>query len=152
MELYRHRQKARLLQMLMIFGAVGILPFAMVTPELELFLPLVAGILVLAAWLLGSLEVVIDEKSVTVSFGPGWIRRTIPRLEIGSVQAVRNQWWWGWGIRAIPGGWMYNVSGLDAVELRMKRGGVFRIGTDEPMRLEEALREVVGVMNESKDE
>ncbi|HEU4752170.1 MAG TPA: hypothetical protein VFU47_03600, partial [Armatimonadota bacterium] len=46
--------------------------------------------------------------------------------------------WIGWGIRLA---WdhgpisVYNVSGLEAVELRMKGGGRFRIGTDEPREL-----------------
>jgi len=53
---------------------------------------------------------------------------------------VRNQWWWGWGIRLIPGGWLYNVSGLDAVELKMKNGRIFRIGTDEAQRLAEFIQ------------
>jgi len=38
---------------------------------------------------------------------------------------------------------MYNISGLDAVELRLKKGGVFRIGSDEPQRLEEALKQAL---------
>ena len=35
----------------------------------------------------------------------------------------------------IDGAWVYGVSGLDAVELQMKEGRRFRIGTDEPDRL-----------------
>jgi len=30
---------------------------------------------------------------------------------------------------------MYNVSGLDAVEIYMKNGKIYRIGTDEPETL-----------------
>jgi hypothetical protein len=57
---------------------------------------------------------------------------------------VKNQWWWGWGIRLIPGGWLYNVSGLDAVELKMKNGRVYRIGTDEPRKLAEFIQAKLG--------
>ncbi|HEY7842950.1 MAG TPA: hypothetical protein VID30_04620 [Bradyrhizobium sp.] len=35
---------------------------------------------------------------------------------------------------------LYNVSGLDAVELRLKSNEVRRIGTDDPQGLAEALR------------
>jgi hypothetical protein len=54
---------------------------------------------------------------------------------------VRNRWWWGWGIRRIGRGqWLFNVSGLDAVELSMKNGKTYRIGTDEPQRLCEVVQ------------
>ena len=45
----------------------------------------------------------------------------------------------GWGIRKVVGGWMFNVAGLDAVELGLSKGGLFRIGTDEPDQLLEAI-------------
>jgi hypothetical protein len=37
----------------------------------------------------------------------------------------------GWGIRALHKGWLWNIAGLDAVELELKTGRVFRIGTDD---------------------
>jgi len=53
---------------------------------------------------------------------------------------VRNKWWWGWGIRRIHDGWLYNVSGLNAVELVMGNGKKFRIGTDQPRRLADSIQ------------
>ena len=38
-----------------------------------------------------------------------------------------------------PGFRLYNVSGLDAVELRLKSGDIRRIGTDDPQGLAAAL-------------
>lgn len=38
------------------------------------------------------------------------------------------------------GGRLYNVSGLDAVELRLKSGEVRRIGTDDPQGLSAVLQ------------
>jgi hypothetical protein len=52
---------------------------------------------------------------------------------------VRNHWWNGFGIRMRPGFRLYNVAGLDAVELRLKSGDVRRIGTDDPQGLSAAL-------------
>ncbi len=43
------------------------------------------------------------------------------------------------GIRKISGGWMYNMWGLDAVELEFTSGTVFRIGTDDSGNLIAAL-------------
>jgi hypothetical protein len=53
---------------------------------------------------------------------------------------VRNKWWYGWGIRLTPHGWLFNVGGLDAVELELASGRKFRIGTDEPQGLLNAIR------------
>jgi hypothetical protein len=35
--------------------------------------------------------------------------------------------------------WIYSVSGFDAVEIKMKNGKRYRIGTDEPKNLEQAI-------------
>jgi hypothetical protein len=88
----------------------------------------------------GSLTVMVNSEAVTVQFGLGVIRKRIRLADVASCRAVRSSWWWGWGIRLIPDGWLYNVSGLDAVELTMKNGHVFRIGTDEPQRLAEFIQ------------
>ncbi len=40
-------------------------------------------------------------------------------------------------------GWLYNVSGTDAVELKMKNGKRYRIGTDVPGELAEAIRQAI---------
>jgi hypothetical protein len=53
---------------------------------------------------------------------------------------VKNPWYYGWGIHLIPGGWLYNVSGWEAVELQMKNGNKYRIGTDDPQGLMDAIR------------
>ncbi len=105
---------------------------------------IVAFILGLAAFLFASLTVEVDEEFLTVRFGPGLIRKTIPLRYIVSYQLVRNHWYQGWGIRKIPGGWMYNVSGLDALELRLQDGSIFCVGTGDPAGLMEAIRDVLG--------
>jgi hypothetical protein len=59
---------------------------------------------------------------------------------------VTNPWWYGWGIRLIPGGWMWNITGNQAVELKLKSGRLLRIGTDEPEALETAIRTRIPVV------
>ena len=54
----------------------------------------------------------------------------------------KNRWYNGWGIRLIPRGWIFNVSGFDAVEIQMKNGRRYRIGTDEPEALLAAIQSV----------
>jgi hypothetical protein len=68
-----------------------------------------------------------------------WTYR-LPLDEIETVAIVRNHWWNGFGIRSGSGFRLYNVSGLDAVELHLKSHDVRRIGTDDPQGLADALK------------
>lgn len=104
---------------------------------------LVAAVLALAAYAMGSLTVQVDTDTLRLWFGPGWIRKTIPLRDIVHVQPARNTWRHGWGIHCMRNGWVYNVSGFDAVELQLKGGRLVRIGTDDPAGLEAALKRVV---------
>jgi len=108
----------------------------------QAWLPL--GILGLALVLMGTLTVEVGRESVRVAFGVGLVRKTIPLADIAAFQPVRNPWIAGWGIRLIRGGQLWNVSGLDAVELALRDGRFFRIGTDEPEALARALATATG--------
>jgi len=77
-------------------------------------------------------------------FGPGLIRRRVALRDVESIEVVRNPWSRGWGIRSIPSGWLWNVSGTRAVELRLRGGRRFRVGSDEPERLAAAIRSQLG--------
>lgn len=79
-----------------------------------------------------NLQVRVTQNQINCSFGIGLISKTIPLEDIKTAKVVKNPWYFGWGIRAIPGGWMFNVSGWDAVELNLKSDQKFRIGTDDP--------------------
>ncbi|RPI03421.1 MAG: hypothetical protein EHM72_01520 [Calditrichaeota bacterium] len=101
----------------------------------------VLAILAVVTFLFYSLTVEIKNSTFTCWFGPGLIRKSIPLADIQQAQAVRNFWLAGWGIRFMAGGyWLWNVSGLQAVELVLKNGKRFRVGTDEPEKLVQALR------------
>jgi hypothetical protein len=106
------------------------------------WLPL--AILGLALVLMGTLTVEVGRETVRVAFGVGLVRKTIPLADIAAFQPVRNPWIAGWGIRLIRGGQLWNVSGLDAVELALRDGRFFRIGTDEPEVLSRALATAIG--------
>ena len=61
--------------------------------------------------------------------------------KIISSRIVKNHWYYGWGIRIWfwPYMWIYNISGFDAVEIKMKNDQKYKIGTDEPKELERAI-------------
>ncbi len=86
-------------------------------------------------------RVTIDRKYLRVKFGYGLFRKKFLLENIASAKAVRNRWYYGWGIRVwfSPYMWIYNIYGLDAVEIVMKDKKIYRIGTDEPKELEKAL-------------
>ena len=97
-------------------------------------------LLLVVGWLFGSLTVAIAGGAINWWFGPGFWKKGVTIYEIEACEPVRNRWWWGWGIRYYGKGWLYNVSGLDAVELTLKDGKHIRIGTDEPEALVMAIR------------
>ena len=106
----------------------------------EIFLPVCMSLLLAILALMGALTVEVDDAAIRLRFGIGLVRKSFSLVDIDSCQPVRNRWWWGWGIRSIPQGWLYNVSRLDAVELTLKNGKVFRIGTDEPRTLADVIQ------------
>jgi hypothetical protein len=121
-----------------VAGVVGLACGVVVSDELGrgVWLFQAAMLLVAAIGVVGArLTVVVDARAVTASFGWGWPTRTVDRAEIESAVRVRNSWWHGWGIRKVSRGWMYNNAGRDAVELSLRSGRVFRIGTDQPAEL-----------------
>ena len=90
----------------------------------------------------GTLRVSVDERYVAIKFGYGIYRKKFPLNEVASVKSVRNHWYYGWGIRVWfrPYMLIYNVSGFEAVEIIMKSGKIYRLGSDEPRQLEAVLK------------
>jgi hypothetical protein len=99
-----------------------------------------AVLLVVVAWLFSSLTVSVSENELQWSFGPGLLSFRMALADIAGVSIVRNSPLNGFGVRMRPGFRLYNVSGLDAVELRLKNGDIRRIGTDDASGLAAALR------------
>ena len=112
--------------------------------EALLVFVIVAASLALVLALFHSLTVTVSAEEVALQFGIGLIRKRFSLSDIERVSTVRNHWYNGWGIRLIRNGWLYNVSGFDAVELRFHNGKIARIGTDEPARLLRAITQAAG--------
>ncbi len=109
---------------------------------------LVTSIMVLILFTLASfttLTTSIDEKYLQIKFGYGIFRKRFLLSEIESARQVKNHWYYGWGIRLWfwPYMWIYNISGFDSVEIIMKNGKAYRIGTDVPKELEAAIKQAI---------
>ena len=108
----------------------------------------ITAIMALILFILASfstLTVSTHEQFLKIRFGWGVFRKKFPISEIATIRKVKNHWYYGWGIRLWfwPKMWIFNVSGFDAIELTMKNGKIYRIGTDEPEKLEAAIKQVI---------
>lgn len=141
MDRYRHTQRGTLMLVALPAGAVILVLAGLDNPlpAARWLLWALAAVFLVLAWLFSSLTVEVDDAALRWHFGPGLWNYQIPLVEIRSAEVVRNTWSNGFGIRLKPGFRLYNVSGLDAVELRLKSGDVRRIGTDDPRGLRAAI-------------
>jgi len=106
---------------------------------------LATGIQGVVLALMHGMRTVVGDGKVIVSFGIGLIKRSIPGEQIKEISIVKNPWYYGWGVRMIPNGWLYNVSGSSAVELQLRESNrVVRIGSKDPKGLAEAIGRVIG--------
>jgi hypothetical protein len=79
------------------------------------------------------LTIEVDDVYVRFWFGFGTIRKQYKLNDIKSCGPVTNSPLYGWGIKMLPNGWLYNVSGFKAIELTFKHSSkIIRIGTDKP--------------------
>ncbi|HMJ88514.1 MAG TPA: hypothetical protein VK530_01790 [Candidatus Acidoferrum sp.] len=133
---YRHVQRGTWLVATMfalavvhvILGALFLRPLMFVAP-----------LMILAGWLFHSLAIEVNDGELRWQFGPGFIHKQVPLEEIKSVTRVRTNFIEGWGIHFSRFGWLYNVSGYDAVAIALKSGKQFALGTDEPDALVTAI-------------
>jgi hypothetical protein len=91
-----------------------------------------------------SLTVEVDNEEVRLIFGNGWFKKTYPISEIQSVETTKTKPLQGWGIHYVGNGWLYNIYGLEAVELKLRDGKRVLVGTDEPESLASAVKENIG--------
>ena len=136
--MYKHTQRAGWLINVFVLGSSlvcivwGIIDRVWIAVGMGLFL--------LSIYCLFScLTVTVENSVIIIKFGPGLIRVKYPLMEVLQFRQVRNNPLYGWGVRLIPNGYLYNIAGLDAVELQMVDGTVRRIGTNEPEKLIKAL-------------
>ncbi|HEV3100249.1 MAG TPA: hypothetical protein VGY75_11105 [Candidatus Udaeobacter sp.] len=97
-------------------------------------------ILLISAIVFSKLTIKIDGDTLKACFAMGLICKKVPLAEIAACEPIRIRWWYGWGIHLTPYGWLYNVSGLEAVVITLRDGRKFALGTDDPHDLVDAIR------------
>lgn len=101
---------------------------------------IISGILTLTFLIFYGMSTRVNSKRILVLFGIGLFRKSVYLDSIRSAEVVRTPWYYGYGIRLIPNGWLYNVSGGNAVELRFHdRKGIIMIGSRNAGNLKRAI-------------
>ncbi len=90
------------------------------------------------------LTISIDSTHLSFSLGVGVISKKYLIADIKSCKPVKNNPFYGIGIRLIPDGWLYNVSGLHAIELTFRnRKSKIRIGTNRPEEISSLVNKMI---------
>ena len=108
-------------------------------PEEKVWIVLI--ILVVVTVFFSSLTIKVGEGQIKWYFGPGFWRKSLKLDDIKSASIIRTKWYYGLGIRLISTGWLYNVSGLTAVELKLKDRTTVTLGTNDASMLLNAIEE-----------
>ncbi len=145
--MYRHTQTA--------YGLMGIVLLVALLPLGALFLaPSAPGVIfgrtvaaivlliVLAcAALFSSMTIAVEHGHLSWCFGFGLLRKSVALSDIARVEPTRTSVLEGWGIHWTTRGWLYNVSGFDAVWIQLRPGKQFLLGTNQPEVLVRAIEE-----------
>ncbi|OEF07484.1 hypothetical protein A1QI_17185 [Vibrio genomosp. F10 str. 9ZB36] len=125
--------------MLIIMGLVlALLAFASYAkPDESIgFVFVIIGIVTL---LFSSLTIQIEGTQILWFFGPKFWTKSLELSDVLAVKKIKTKWYSGIGIRLTSTGWLYNVSGLSAVELKLKNGTTVSLGTNDPDNLMNAI-------------
>lgn len=136
--MYVHRQLGSFLILALLLPAAFCAFMAWTSGQRWLYL--LAALFVVIAWLFSSLTIEVNDRELVSWFGPGFWHVRAPLERIVAVERTTSSGLEGWGIRITGRGMLYNVSGRDAVEIRLDDGRRFRLGTDDPDGLVSAVR------------
>lgn len=132
--IYQHRQTGTAILVIMLIAAIMLL----VVSGGSLWPALI--LLGVVSLLFSSMTVRVDEQHVSWHFTLGFWKKSLPLGEVIAARVIKTRWYYGLGIRLIPTGWLYTVSGLTAVELTLSSGSVIALGSDDANNLLQAIQ------------
>ncbi len=144
---YKHTQFGTLtLIILLITGAIIARIFLSMFVGGQLVVAFVMiGLYLLILAMFYNFAVEISDGKLKFWFGIGVVGKTYPLKEIQSTQEVKNPWYYLWGVKSIPGGWLYAIAPGSAVEIVFKDGKVIRLGTNQPKKLKQAIDDGINI-------
>ncbi|ASM53119.1 hypothetical protein PNIG_a0873 [Pseudoalteromonas nigrifaciens] len=136
--MYQHKQYALFIFFVLVWiGGFVALAWNLIGADGPLMV--FAGILVLVGFLFHGLTVKVNDTHISWAFGPGVAGQSIALADIAEAKAVQNSYRHGIGIRITHDGWIYTVSGFSAIQLTLKDGTLYRVGTNDQQGLLTAL-------------
>jgi hypothetical protein len=137
---YEHRQGGGFTRFTFVL-AVALMPaLYLLDPKVGPALLVATPLLLLAFAAFDGLTIRIDAQALTWRFGHlGFPRGRVALADIADAAVTRTTFWEGWGIRRTRRGWLYSVSGYDAVLVTKRDGKTFLLGSDEARKLKSAL-------------
>ncbi len=141
---YEHTQRGTVIQAALLIGAVVCFGLSRLLPAPPFVVPMVLVVFVVCAYMFSSLTIHITDRALHWCFGPGMFRKALSLEDIKGVEVTRTTLLDGWGIHKTSRGWLYNVSGFDAVLITLYGGKGILLGTDEPERLRNAIVRAIG--------
>ena len=138
---YKHTQFGALTIIILLLAGLLIVP---VTLSMIDDGRLLVAIVTISFYLLGlalfnALTVQISDGKLKFWFGMGLISKTYSLNEIQSTKEVKDPWYYFWGVKAIPGGWLYASAPGNALEIVFKNGKIIHLGTNQSNKLKQAL-------------
>lgn len=138
---YRHTQYGAL--MFIVFLITGVL-IAVVAVAIIAEGRMLAAVIMILGYLLGlgmfySSTIEISEEKLKFWFGIGIVRKTFVLSEIQSSKEVDIPWYYFWGVKSIPGGWLWSIAPGTGVEIVLKNGSLVLLGTNQPEKLKQAV-------------
>ena len=141
---YEHRQGGGFTRLTFVLAILVLPVIYALDPKAGPALAIAAPFLLLTFAAFDGLTVRIVGDELAWRFGHlGYPRGRVKLGDIASATITRTTFWEGWGIRLTRRGWLYNVSGNDAVLIARHNGKAFLLGTDEPRKLKTALDAVL---------
>lgn len=145
---YEHRQIGWVVIAVML-GVIAVISVAHAISERsgdrQLAFNLVVIVTALTAAIFSSLTIRVTDRSMAWWFGMPMIGRRIALSEIESIAPTRTNVMEGWGIHlTFWHGWLWNVSGFNAVQIKLRSGTRFAVGTPEPQAVVDAVARTNG--------
>lgn len=143
--LYEHRQVGWLTVSALFAIAILICVAAAISDPSERTLSYsLVPILMVVAALFSTLTVRVTDQRIMWFFGVPGIGRSVPLKQIASIRPIKTTIWEGWGIHLTWHGWVWNVAGFNAVQIILRSGTRFAVGTPEPQAVIDAVQSAGG--------
>jgi len=98
-----------------------------------------AFVMLVSAFIFSSLTIAVRDGQLSWWFGPGIVKKTVPLSTIVSAEPTATNIVDGSGIHLTGRGWLYRVTGRQAVLVTQQDGKRFLLGTDEPDSLAQVI-------------